>query len=84
MKRRTVSLSDAAVDALERLAREHATNVSCVVEAAALALNDGGPGARAVERRIVPDRRGGRRAGAGRKRMKSLIPPPSGEGEHGG
>lgn len=71
MKRRTVSLTDAAVDALERLARLHETNVSCVVEAAALVLNDGGPGAQAVERRIVPDRRGGRRAGSGRKSLKA-------------
>lgn len=66
MKRRTVSLTDAAVDALERLARLHDTNVSCVVEAVALALNDDSPAARSIERRIVRDRRGGRRPGAGR------------------
>ena len=66
MKRRTVSLTDAAADALDRLARRHDTNVSCVVEAAALALNDDAPGARSIERRIVRDRRGGRRPGAGR------------------
>jgi predicted transcriptional regulator len=68
MRRRTVSLSDEAVDALERLARQHATNVSCVVEAAAAVIADGGVAARSVEQRIVPDRRGGHRAGSGRKK----------------
>jgi len=68
MKRRTVSLSDEAVEALERLARTHATNVSCVVEAAAAVIAEGGSGAKAVEGRLLPDRRGGRRPGAGRRR----------------
>ena len=67
MRRRTVSLSDEAADALERLARQHSTNVSCVVEAAAAVIVDGGDAARALEHRIASDRRGGRRVGAGRK-----------------
>lgn len=66
MKRRTVSLTDAAADALDRLARRHDTNVSCVVEAAALALGDEASGSRSIEKRIARDRRGGRRSGAGR------------------
>jgi RNA:NAD 2'-phosphotransferase (TPT1/KptA family) len=68
MKRRTVSLSDKALEALEQLARQHKTNVSCVVEAAAAVIADGGAGARSVEQRIVPDRRGGHRVGSGRKK----------------
>jgi RNA:NAD 2'-phosphotransferase (TPT1/KptA family) len=68
MRRRTVSLSDEAAKALEFLARQHATNVSCVVEAAAAVIADGGVGARVLERRMVPDRRGGRRVGSGRKK----------------
>ena len=68
VKRRTVSISDAAVDTLERLARKHTTNVSCVVEAAAGVIAADGSAARELEQRIVPDRRGGRRAGAGRKK----------------
>ena len=70
MKRRTVSLTDEAVATLERLARVHETNVSCVVEAAAAVAAAGGPHAEALERSIVPDRRGGRRAGAGRPRRQ--------------
>jgi predicted transcriptional regulator len=68
MRRRTVSLSDEAAEALERLARQHSTNVSCVVEAAAAVIVDGGSAARALEHRIAPDRRGGRRVGSGRKK----------------
>jgi predicted transcriptional regulator len=68
MRRRTVSLSEEAVDALERLARQHSTNVSCVVEAAAAVIVDGGDAAQALEHRIERDRRGGRRAGSGRKK----------------
>jgi hypothetical protein len=71
VKRRTVSLTQDAVDALERLARQHDTNVSCVVEAAAKVIAEGGPGAQAVERQIVPDRRGGRRVGAGRPKREA-------------
>ena len=43
MRRKTVSFTDDAIAALERLAREHATNVSCVVEAAAAVIDEGGP-----------------------------------------
>jgi hypothetical protein len=71
MKRRTVSLTDSAVTALERLARRSGSNVSCVVEAAAVVIAEEGAGARAVEKRIVPDRRGGRRDGAGRKAARA-------------
>lgn len=73
MKRRTVSLSDDAADALERLARRHATTVSGVVEAAAQAIAADGPAARDVAERIVPDRRGGRREGAGRKKSGGRV-----------
>ena len=66
MKRRTVSLSDEALAALERLAQRGGTNVSCVVEAAARVIEDGGVGARAVEECLVRDRRGGARPGSGR------------------
>jgi hypothetical protein len=62
MKRRTVSLTDSAVTAVERLARRSGSNVSCVVEAAAAVIAEEGAGARAVEKRIVPDRRARRRA----------------------
>lgn len=72
MKRRTVSLSDHAVTALERLARRSGSNVSCVVEAAAAVIAEEGAGARDVEKRIVPDRRGGARTGAGRKSAKAI------------
>ena len=68
MKRRTVSLTDGALEALEHLARKHSTNVSCVVEAAAGLIAGGGAGSAAVERHIQGDRRGGSRVGAGRKR----------------
>ena len=73
VKRRTVTLSDQALATLERLARAHRSNVSCVVEAAAGAIETVGSVAQAVEVRIVPDRRGGRREGAGRKRGEELA-----------
>ena len=72
MKRRTVTLSPKALDALERLARAHDTNVSCVVEAAGSLASDGGPALKELERRIMPDRRGGRRVGAGTKSTRAL------------
>lgn len=68
VKRRTVSLSEEALATLERLARTHSSNVSCVVEAAVGAIECVGTVAQEVELRILPDRRGGRRRGAGRKR----------------
>jgi hypothetical protein len=61
VKRRTVSLSDDALAALDRIAREHRTTVSGVVEAAGLLLSDGGSAADALKDRLVPDRRGGDR-----------------------
>jgi hypothetical protein len=61
VKRRTVSLSDEALEALDRIAKANHTTVSGVVEAAGLILNEGGPGAEALKRRLVPDRRGGDR-----------------------
>lgn len=67
VKRRTVSLSDEALATLERLARAHRSNVSCVIEAAAGAIETVGAVAQAVEVRIGPDRRGGKRERAGRK-----------------
>ena len=63
MKRRTVSLSDDAADALERLARRHAATVSGVVEAAAQAIAVDGPTARDVAERIVPARTSRRSVG---------------------
>jgi hypothetical protein len=71
MKRRTVSLTDSAVSALERLAKRSGSNVSCVVEAAATVIAEEGAGARAVEKRIVPDRRSGPPSSAGRKPAKA-------------
>ncbi|MCU1491620.1 MAG: hypothetical protein JWM85_3025 [Acidimicrobiaceae bacterium] len=71
MRRRTFSRTDQAVEALEHLAASRGANASCVVEAAASVIADGGPVVRELERRIVPDRRGGRRDGAGRPRGKS-------------
>ncbi|MGD0945300.1 MAG: hypothetical protein ABR972_13655 [Acidimicrobiales bacterium] len=68
MRRKSVSLADDAVAALERRAREYAANVSCVIEAAAAVIDGGGAPARAVARHLVPDRRGGRRSGSGRPR----------------
>lgn len=70
MKRRTVSLSEEALATLERPARTHGSNVSCVVEAAVGAIESVGAVAREVELRVLPDRRGGRRGGAGRKRSE--------------
>ena len=67
MRRKTVSLSESAALAIDRIARLHKTNASCVVEAAGALLAEGGPGADALRRRIVAARRGGRRDGAGRK-----------------
>jgi hypothetical protein len=61
MKRRTVSLTDDALEALDRIAKEHRSTVSGVVEAAGRLLRDGGPGADDLKRRLVPDRRGGDR-----------------------
>jgi len=68
VKRRTVSLSDQAIIALDRIAKAHGTNVSAVVEAAGLVLAEGGQLGEAIEQRVGPDRRGGRREGAGRKK----------------
>lgn len=61
MRRRTVSLSDEALAALDRIAKESRSTVSGVVEAAGRLLLDGGPGAEDLKRRVVPDRRGGDR-----------------------
>jgi hypothetical protein len=61
VKRRTVSLTDDALEALDRIAKEHRSTVSGVVEAAGRLLRDGGPGADDLKRRLVPDRRGGDR-----------------------
>ena len=61
VKRRTVSLTDDALEALDRIAKEHRSTVSGVVEAAGRLLREGGPGADDLKRRLVPDRRGGDR-----------------------
>ena len=70
VKRRTVSLSEEARATLEHHARTHRSYVSCVVEAAVGAIESVGTVAQEVELRIVSDRRGGRRNGAGRKRSE--------------
>lgn len=44
MKRRTVFLTDDALEALDRIAKENRSTVSGIVEAAARVLNEGGPG----------------------------------------
>ena len=67
VKRRTVSLTDEAAAALDRIAKAHSTTVSGVVEAAGMVLAEGGHLGEALEKRVGPDRRGGRREGAGRK-----------------
>ena len=59
MKRRTVSLTEDALEALDRIAKANRSTVSGVVEAAGRLLRDGGPGADDLKRRLVPDRRGG-------------------------
>ena len=69
MKRRTVSLTDEAVEALDRIAKAHSTTVSGVVEAAGVALAEGGRDAQPILRQIGTDRRDGRREGTGRKRQ---------------
>lgn len=61
MKRRTVSLSDDALEVLDRIAKEHRSTVSGIVEATAHVLTDDGPGADELKRRLLPDRRGGDR-----------------------
>jgi hypothetical protein len=71
MKRRTVSLSEDAVEALERLASVHDTTVSGVVEGAARLIAEGGGHADALAERLAPDRRGGPRTGAGRRRREA-------------
>jgi len=70
VKRRTVSLTDEAAEALDRIAKTHSTTVSGVVEAAGMALAEGGRLGEALAKRVGPDRRGGRREGAGRKRKQ--------------
>lgn len=67
VKRRTISLTDEAAKALDQIAKAHSTTVSSVVEAAGMALAEGGHLGEALERRVGPDRRGGPRPGAGRK-----------------
>jgi predicted transcriptional regulator len=69
VKRRTVSLTDEAAEALDRIAKAHSTTVSSVVEAAGTVLAEGGRLGEALEKRVGPDRRGGRREGSGRKRQ---------------
>lgn len=70
VKRRTVSLTDEAAAALDRIAKAHSTTVSGVVEAAGMALAEGDCLGEALEKRVGPDRRGGPRPGAGRKPRK--------------
>jgi metal-responsive CopG/Arc/MetJ family transcriptional regulator len=61
VKRRTVSLSDDALEALDRIARENRSTVSDIVEAASRLLRDDGPGAEELKRYLPPDWRGGAR-----------------------
>ncbi len=70
VKRRTVSLTDEAAAALDRIAKARSTTVSGVVEAAGMALAEGGDLGEALAKRVGPDRRGGRREGSGRKRKQ--------------
>ena len=67
VKRRTVSLTDEAAATLDQIAKARSTTVSGVVEAAGMALAEGGDLAEALAKRVGPDRRGGWREGAGRK-----------------
>ena len=50
-------MSDEALEALDRIAKEHRSTVSGVVEAAGRLLRDGGPGAEELKLRIRPDMR---------------------------
>ena len=71
VKRRAVSLTEEAAAALDRIAKARSTTVSGVVEAAGMALAEGGHLGEALAKRVGPDRRGGRREGAGRKPKKA-------------
>jgi len=55
MKRRTVSLTDDALEALDRIAKENRSTVSGIVEGASVCLPRCGPGADALKLRLVPD-----------------------------
>jgi hypothetical protein len=70
MKRRTVSLTDEAAAALDRIAKAHSTTVSGVVEAASMALAEGDSLGEALEKRVGPGRGDGPRPGVGRKPRK--------------
>jgi hypothetical protein len=72
VKRRAVSLTDEAAAALDRIAKAHSTSVSGVVEAAGMALAEGGQLGEALAKRVGPDRRGGPRVGAGRKKRGAV------------
>ena len=68
MHRRTVSISERAAEAIDRIARANGTTVSGVVEAAGLLLAEADSSqAEPLIAHLVGDRRGGRRKGAGRK-----------------
>ena len=73
VKRRTVSLTDEAAAALDRIAKARSTTVSGVVEAAGMALAEGGHLGEALAKRVGPDRRGGRREVAGRKKRRAAT-----------
>jgi hypothetical protein len=76
VKRRTVSLTEEALAALDRMAKENRTTVSGVVEAAGRVLSDGGSGAEALRQRLVPDRRGGDRSQKSSERLAERARTP--------
>jgi hypothetical protein len=62
VKGRTVSLTDEAAAALDWISKARSTTVSGVVEAAGMALAEGGQLGEALAKRVGPERRGGWRS----------------------
>src|ERR1035441_6020782 len=79
VKRRTVSLTDEAADALDRIAKAHSTTVSGVVEAAGMAFAEGGRLGEALAKRGGPGRPGSGGWAARRRwaEEEAAVPRPS-------
>jgi hypothetical protein len=69
MRRISSSLSERAAAAIDQMAREAGSSVAGVIEAAGLVIAEGGAPASAIRAQVVVERRGGPRAGAGRREM---------------
>lgn len=68
MQRITVTMNDEHLEALRTVTEAHGSTVSGTIRAAATSLRVGDSGADAIRRLIEPDRRGGARSGAGRRK----------------